>query len=82
MKDTPYNIRAKITNSKHDVVVTQGANIKYIPEKLNKFLSSLKKCQASVIPTNKLFDKKKLSPFNGSPFLYLFLQEILGSQKS
>jgi len=82
VKDTPNKIRAKIIYIKQFIFVIQGTKIKYIAEKINKVLSNLNKCHASVNPTNKLLDKKNFSPFNGSPPSYLFLQEILGSQKS
>ena len=40
----------------------------------------LAKCHKSVIAHNTFVEKGNAGPCNGSPFLYLFLQEILGSK--
>ena len=56
-------------------------NKKNTPKNINKFLNNLNRCQASVNPTNNVSENKNLGPFFGSPSLYLFLQEISGSQK-
>ena len=48
---------------------------------MNKFLKNLKKCHASVNPTNKVVENGKRGPAKGSLFLYLLYQDIFGSQK-
>jgi len=53
-----------------------------IPIEINieVFFKNLKKCHASVTKTKYVVEPQNLLPCFGSPFLYLFLQEILGSQ--
>tara|TARA_B100000963_G_C22350988_1_gene547235 strand:+ start:278 stop:526 length:249 start_codon:yes stop_codon:yes gene_type:complete len=82
VKDKPNTTLAMITNIRQVILVLQGINKKNIPENIQKVLNSLNRCQASVNPTRRLLDKKNFSPAKGSPFLYLFLQDSLGSQNS
>jgi len=63
-------------------MLLHGIAINNTPANINKFLKSLNKCQASVKPTKMVVEPKNLGPSDGSPFLYLFLQDILGSQNN
>jgi hypothetical protein len=56
--------------------------MKNTPAKIKNVLNNLNRCHASVSPTNRFVENGNLGPPIGSPFLYLFFQEISGFQKS
>ena len=82
VNERPNTILAKATHNIQIQKLLIGSAKNSTPINIDKFLNSLKKCQASVKPTSKVIEKGNLAPCFGSPFLYLFFQDTSGSQNN